>query len=98
MGYSIAYSPKNNKKYPIRNKQPNIIKIVYTSIVIALLIAGLIRLDKNGAIKEILLPGDIACTERALETFVENIRGGEPFPYAVTSFCLEIIENAQHAT
>lgn len=42
-------------------------------------------------LRQVLLPGEPGITEKAFQTFVENVQEGESFGDAVTTFCKEIL-------
>jgi len=92
MGYKIAYSPEDNRKYPMHKLHPFPRKwIVPTVAATALIIAALSNSD---AIGKLLLPGDPDVTQAAITTMVEDVKTGTSLPDAITAFCREIIQNA----
>ena len=93
MGYCIEYNPESNKRFPIRNtnKKAWPFVVVTCLLVIALLVYNV----GQERIKTWLLPGDSQITEAALKNLVGELKDGEPISDAFTTFCQEIIDNAQ---
>lgn len=46
-------------------------------------------------LRDFVLPGDGAITDRALQGLVENLRSGQPMSDAVEVFCKEIIHGVE---
>lgn len=91
MGYQIKYDAIGVKK---QRKHLNWRRWV-VSISILLLIAGAITVKTVGLtwVQEVLLPGDPEVTAMALESLVEDLRGGDTLGQAIKAFCEEIMAN-----
>lgn len=90
MGYKIVYGPAGPKKRISRE----IGKKLLLKVVAAALLLGLRFTGIGERISEFLIPGDAAVTAAAWDGMTENIAAGENIGDAITTFCREIIENA----
>ena len=94
MGYRIQYDPEKNKMFPIKRNAAArrwLAGVAAASI----LLFGVIEWRQGTFLKHLLLPGDPGVTEAALSAMVEDIRAGESVGDALTTFCLEILANAE---
>jgi len=88
MGYRIEYGQQIiRKQISNRTKKRGKTAAVVT---VAMLTIGILGAKFN---PEVLLPGDKAVTAMALQTLVEDLKTGERFADAVTTFCITIVEN-----
>ena len=92
MGYRIAYSPEDNRRYPMHKRYK--IKRKWIIPVAAFLILTAVLFSRVDALRRFLLPGDPDVTQAAITTMVEDLKTGEPLYDTVTAFCREIIQNA----
>lgn len=95
MAYRIAYSPENNARYPqVKKTRKN-----YWGkwVVVTVLILAAAWISQRG-IPDIFIPGDPDHTKAATNIMLELIKEGEPVEEALTAFCKEIIDGAQHET
>lgn len=92
MGYKIRYDafmPKAGASKHCQHKK----RIVKFIIIGALLFAFFVPAYRNGFLKELLIPGNSAVTEQALENLVLNMKDGATIQDAIVAFCEEVIEN-----
>ena len=94
MSYRIEYHPDTNHKFPTNTGKGrwNVWRIIV--ILAVILILGITAV-KNEQVSAIIFPGDPELTRSALNGMLDDIRAGEPVKDAFSTFCLEIIENAQ---
>lgn len=91
MGYRITYEQSMirttflTKRVGVRNKK------WLVTIIICILIGVTLS---NGAVRNFLLPGDPAVTQKALNDLAVNLKEGEPVSDAITAFSREILNNA----
>lgn len=91
MSYSIEYEPDKKKIYPLQvNRKPKWL-VIALAVVISIFLMQ--KLDKNQVLKSLLIPGDPEITAAAFSEMMDDIREGQAVRKAVTSFCLEIIDN-----
>ena len=90
MSYHIQYEKDKTEKYPIHQKQ-KLHKSIWAVILIIVLI---ITIFSFPSFREILIPGDPSLTKSAFSQMLDSLRSGEPLGEAVTTFCREIIVNA----
>lgn len=94
MGYCIEYGQQWNKKYPIKGKKKYAWPI---GAVLGIILVLLLSYDRVGSIvKSWIIPGDPEVTEGAVSSFVAELKDGKSAGEAITVFCREILENAQH--
>lgn len=93
MGYKIQYGKGNACRQKINaQKEKRVAYILLAVIVLCVIIyafAGPIDLRK------LLIPGNESVTEAAAFQLTENLRSGQPFTEAFSSFCIEILTNGQ---
>ncbi len=94
MGYRIMYSPEDNAKYPIPIKEAGVRKWLLGGITALVLLIALSFSEVRRTALQWLLPGDPETTSAAFGSMVEDFRAGNTFTEAVTTFCREILENA----
>lgn len=94
MGYTVRYSPQNDGKFPVKKKKTRKARRIFLFLLIALLIAGMIPLQRSGLLRELLIPGDPDVTVAAMETFADNLKDGMSLQTAAEAFCVEIFQNA----
>lgn len=94
MGYRIEYGQTVQREAINETGSFNIKKkTVYIALII-LAAALLLFCAKTNTVRNLLLPGDPAVTEQALNTFAEQLRAGESIGDAATAFCQEIVTGA----
>lgn len=94
MNYRIEYDGARVKKRAIRVTKAKKWTII---LVCAAVIASGFMLWPRGRmmLRDFVLPGDGAITDRALQGLVENLRSGQPMSDAVEVFCKEIIHGVE---
>ncbi len=91
MSYHIDYvSSGKQQKNPVR-KRPWIFTL--TLLLVFVFLVNNCWSRGQEILQELLWPGDPETTQQALETFVTQLRYGEPMKDAIELFCLEILEN-----
>lgn len=94
MAYRIDYGSSGKRYRKIRRLPPSAYKTLF--VIAALVIVALsIKIFGLSWIRQILLPGDPDVTAAALENMTDGLKNGESILEAVTTFCREIIANAQ---
>ena len=95
MPYRIDYTAGNSRRKPLRTKLPPA-AIKAAIVVVALILCAItIKIVGLNWVQDVLLPGDPAVTAAALENMTDGLRSGDSLLGAVTTFCKEIIANAQ---
>ena len=94
MGYHIQYGKTIVKTAMLepsaaKKKQP-----LWILILLVITVLGYTMQSNMDILHDYILPGDPEITAAAFDALVDDIRQGERFGDAVTTFCLEIIENA----
>ena len=92
MGYKIQYSTYSDKKFPVGRRRKRKYYIIIAGV---LILAILIPVYKSGLLKDLLVPGDAAVTEAAVEMLADELKEGVPLKDAVATFCREIIYHGQ---
>jgi len=97
MGYKIMYNPEDNDKYPVFKPKKRNFRLLPFAMV---LIAGLMltRPQIRSGIEEWLIPGNPMVTKAAFSLMIDELREGESFTDAVTTFCNEIIAGGKTQT
>lgn len=93
LGYRINYEMEKGlvvNTYNRKKKKPY--QILAGALIFLLILIG-VAVKNDRTLMKYLLPGNYIVTERAISTFVEDIKGGGSFSGAVTAFCKEIINN-----
>ena len=92
MGYKIRYDAFMPKAgiYKYNQRKKRIVKFIITGIFVFGLLVPAYR---NGFLKELLIPGNSAVTQQAIENMVVNIKEGTTIQDAIVAFCEEVIEN-----
>ena len=95
MAYRIDYSAGRTQRRTLR--QRIFTPVTKSTLFILALIAGAVTIKVIGLtwVRDVLLPGDPAVTAAALENMTDNLRSGDSLLDAVTTFCREILANAQ---
>lgn len=95
MAYRIDYGSGSNQRKPLRKNIPA--PVIKTALFVLALVAGAMAMKVVGLswVRDVLLPGDPEITATALQNMTDNLRSGESLLDAVTTFCREIIANAQ---
>lgn len=95
MAYRIEYGSAGNQRKPLHPKPP--MPGIKATLFILVLVTGAIAIKVVGLtwVRDILLPGDPEITATALQNMTDGLRSGESLLDAVTTFCREIIANAQ---
>lgn len=93
MSYRIVYNRRFNRKFPVRSLYAQKRK---QKIYIAILVGAFLLSLTSSRVRAFLLPGDGEVTQAAISNMIADIRDGEKFSDAVTTFCLVILENAQN--
>ena len=91
MSYRIEYNPEKNRIYPMSSSRKPKWLIVILVVVVTLF--ALQKLNRNQILKSWMLPGDPEVTAAAFSAMVDDISEGVSVGDAVTTFCLEIIDN-----
>ena len=66
-------------------------KIIF--IITMLILCTALIWGREGTIREFIIPGNPGITEAAFINLVTDLREGEKFGDAITTFCREIIDN-----
>ena len=95
MAYRVEYGPREPKKTSRLWTQPRM--QIFTAVFLLIFLLGVRQTWPEGTakLKEFLLPGKPASTETALQNFVVNLKEGSGIGDAFTTFCQEIIDQAQ---
>lgn len=92
MAYTINYTPEDTYRYPRtknkRNGKPS------KFFMLLFILAAALYLKFHG-IPDFLIPGDAETTKSTFQTMVTDLKNGESLDNAITTFCLEIISNAE---
>lgn len=102
MAYQISYGQdcvkkKNKREFRIpKPSRGNLIRIGMAVFILLLAFACMIP-QVRLAVRDMLLPGEPAITEAALERLVEAISDGEAIQTALTDFCREVINGGLQA-
>ena len=92
MAYQISYSgtavKQNFDERSVVSKSLG--RMILTACIC---LAAVIALN-NESLQQFLIPGENAVTKEAFHIFVEELRSGEDFRDAATTFCREIIDAA----
>lgn len=91
MGYKISYG--SDRVYKSKEKK-HLFRIIAIVVLILALAIHLIWPDSVTQAWQILFPA-ASESQMAFSTIVEKIQAGIPFGDAITSFCQEIIDNAE---
>ena len=91
MSYRIVYSSQI-QKMPIKRKGSPWVAGIAVFLILALCLTA----GSGEWLQDLLLPGDAAVTGAALQNMVEDLKNGENLTDAVTAFCKEILDNAEH--
>ena len=94
LGYRIAYERGEVKTFHSVDKKKRGKKIFRWAVLIAMVLFIFTCINSRD-FRKMLLPGNKDVTEAAVVELVEAIRTGERFEEAITTFCREIIINAQ---
>lgn len=95
MGYKIVYEPQYERKYPAKKKSMLNIKPVIAILLCILIVILAAAPDVRQVLKEYLLPGDPLQTEEAAMDLYNDLRAGVGAKEAITTFCLEILDDAK---
>lgn len=91
MNYRIEYDGGRGKKRAIRN--PKVKKWAILAVCAAIIVSGTIAWSKGRIfLRDLILPGDEAVTEHALQGLVDDLRDGHSMSDAMEVFCKEIID------
>lgn len=95
MAYRIDYGSAGSQRKTLQKNIPT--PVIKTALLVLALVAGAIVMKVVGLtwIRDVLLPGDPEITAAALQNMTDHLRNGESLLDAVTTFCKEIIANAQ---
>lgn len=95
MAYRVEYKSFGEEKK--QTKAQNHKRAIIAASLVLALTGGALTVKLTGLpwIQKYLLPGDPDVTAAALEQMVEDLRSGSNIGDAVTSFCKEIMGNAQ---
>lgn len=95
MGYQINYGGPEPRKYKYRMNKSRV-KLMTAGILLSLALGARLVFPGTGQkLRELLLPGMTGETVAAFQVMVEDVRTGTSFEDAVTTFCREIIANAE---
>ena len=98
MGYTIRYENKGDKIISrSSNKRFRYTWLIVLSGIILMSIA-LTKSTDPETIKEWLIPGNPMVTKAAFSLMIDELREGESFTDAVTTFCNEIIAGGKTQT
>lgn len=90
MGYRISYEGgvaiETTPRRPTGRKRPRVVGIIM--VVLFVTICWTVGRD---AVSDLLLPGDEAVTEQAIQGLVEDLKGGASVGDAVEAFCEAVI-------
>ena len=97
MSYQIMYNPEDSHKYPTRIQKKHKFKLLpVIAGLICLLTLG--RPEMRSKLEQWLIPGDPQVTKAAFSLMLDELREGESFGNAVTTFCNEIITGSENKT
>ena len=91
MSYRIDYSISGNLKRTTAKKKPWTLTL--TLLLVFLFLVNSCWPRGQAVLQQLLWPGDPETTQHALESFVTQLRYGEPLTDAIELFCLEILED-----
>ena len=94
MGYRIQYGKTTkfeNTASPLVVKK---VAVVKTAVAVGILM--LIVLLGNFGFLDFLIPGDKEVTKEAFCAMLEDVREGDDVKTAITTFCAEILDNADY--
>jgi len=94
MGYSIHYGPDKPRSAQKTNSYLGFVGAVLVIMVCAAAIGWAIP-QQAGQFARALFPWTRSEVRAAFAELREDVREGQPFSDAVTTFCLEIIHNAE---
>ena len=89
MAYKITYGPPQTYKFRFSQQGLAIF------LAVCILVVGCYLVSEWDTLRHLMLPGDAAVTEAALQTFTLQLEQGEDIGRAFACFCREIIENAR---
>lgn len=98
MGYRIDYGPSAPKKQS--KTWPQLRLQLFTAVFLLLFVLGIKRSWPEGVekLRSLLLPRDTpSASQTAIQAFVDDLQNGSSVGDAVTTFCREIVENADTA-
>ena len=94
MGYRISYEKGAEKTY-IRKREKRVSRSHVVPIVMTLFVIAALLCIKNTEIRQMLLPGDGAVTEEAINNLIHSVQNGSALGDAITAFCQEILQSAR---
>lgn len=91
MSFCIEYNPEQNRRYPLRNgkKGRGKVFITITAVSIGFLLLGKSLITKTDG------EGMQLIKVTGFDQMVEDIREGSSVSEALTTFCLDILKNAE---
>lgn len=95
MGYRIEYGQPSDKKYPMPSRCSRLPWMVCGALLLFSLLTNLYWPEGREALRNLLIPGDPDVTTEAFAVMIEEVRTGEDFGDAVTSFCREILNDGK---
>lgn len=94
MGYKIRYDfSRNGAVKTLLNKKP--LLLIGTIAVTVVVFVFLFSFNAIDSIRDFLTPGNDRITQAAFSEFADNIRAGDSFKEAITTFCEKIIDDAK---
>lgn len=94
MSYRVEYEPTTGRKKAGGRRGLGLPGLTALCFLLFVLLVHAFWPQGTEVLRQALWPGDSAVTRQAAETFVEALRGGEPFGAAAEGFCREILEAA----
>ena len=93
MAYKIQYTPQDAKRYPpVKQRNRGNYWRIWPAV---LLLIAVLWLACSG-VPDFLIPGDAAVTRRAASEMVSLLKDGAKVQDAVTAFCRQVFDGAQH--
>ncbi len=92
MAYRMEYGMQTCIKTQLRTVRPGKNKSLWKVTLVCVLLAGVILLQMNGGLLELMMPGEGVRAQAAMEQMVQSIREGESVRDAFAAFYLEIVE------
>lgn len=94
MGYRVEYGPTTQKKRADRGTGGRRAWLTAAFLALFLVLVNICWPQGREVLNRLLWPGDAGATRQAAESFVEELRSGEPLGDAVEGFCREVLRDA----
>ena len=94
MGFSVQYGPDGSFEREWKRKLQKKRRKGFGIAAIIVLLSAVLFLQKRQNLDELLIPGNPEVTKAAYMQFSEDLREGDSFREAITTFCQEIFTGA----